>query len=412
MQGKLVKPHHDNVTFFSCLHPRTIHLMLSRLSFISLTLFLIPSFASAADQTEWIFLGGQAPGQWNVMNTFTAEATSDGVYLKANDDGTFLQQIDLDHPIDVVRVTAAAGKPTDMVILWQAKGQAEGSLGQLRFTLDGTGQPEEHAFDLNAIPYWDRYTDVIGIGLPKDAEVYLQKISVEGFNPIERVEEAVKTFWTFDDFASYSINFLWGPLITFSPVAREQLFQNQPPHAQSANRYFFFVLALAAIMIGAHRYLTRVKGSNWNHLFIFTCVFAGLWLFYDLRMGMEYFHYAKEDFQQYILQEPKDQTFRGYLDFYRVAELAAPTLKESNDYVTLMPPQTPFGSILRYMTYPKMPLRENEDTEKADLFIVFMRPDVQIDDQDRLVIGEQILSRPGDIVATYSDSSFLFRARP
>jgi len=381
-------------------------------------LSLLPSVAFAAERTTWDFQNNNVPGEWEVTGTFSAESQPDGVHITANDDGTFTQMIDLPHRIDVIALTVSAQTPTDMMIVWHPNSLPAGALGQRQIRIPA-GTLQHVTLDMSMIGYWDPHTDTLGIALPKGANIVLQRMDVEGYSFFERVLEAVRTFWTFDTFSSYTINFLWGPLLTFNETGRLHLFDNLPPLAQSANRYFYFILALTAIGLLLHRFYVGMASNasadsfrkRAPYAFLFFFVFGALWILYDLRMGLEYFSYAKTDIGSHMMKR-EDRIFRGFLSFYTTAERAATVLATEERYAVFSPKSTPFMSIMRYYTYPSAPLLDGEAITPGMYYVVILRPDISISAEGRLISGDTPISPPGDLIEDYGDASFLFRARP
>ncbi len=144
---------------------------------------------------------------------------------------------------------------------------------------------------------------------------------------------------------------------------------------------------------------------------IFLFCFAVLWLVFDLRMGLEILSYVRADYATYVSQRPGERSLRNFENFHQVLDRSRPFLAGQSSYMFLSEEGTPYLSHMRYFTYPSVPLPLGEPAEHANIWIVYKRPDISVNDQGELVAKQQVISAPGDVLERFDDSSFLFRTR-
>lgn len=374
--------------------------------FLLASLLALPSSTLAAQTTTWDFRGGQVPGKW-IVNGWGEEPqkTAEGLRIMAKENGKMAREALVPHHVDSIRLTFATSVPSQALLVWNYAGIPRESLVELPFTIPGQEQPDIIELNMTAYSQWDGRPVYLGIGLPAGTESVLESIELIGYSPLEKFSEAVQSFWTFDEFRSYTINFLWGPLLSFSPQGRRVLFVGTPPPYWSANRIFYVILLCTVAGIGIHRFL---RGRSRKHLLIILGSFASLWLLFDARMGMEILSYAKTDYDTYVSQPPGKRELRNFENFHDVVEAASPLLQEEQHYVLLTAERTPFPGMLAYLAYPATPLRANDIIPPRTRWLIFWRPEITLNDSNQLVSGSAVLSPPGRIVERYDDHSFLF----
>ncbi len=387
---------------------------------LSIAIFLLPTLAHAEEATTWDFQNAQIPGEWSVAQTLTATRQTDGLALYAQDAGNLTRTMDVGHPVQVIRIVAKAPRDTDVSLVWRTRELPAGSLLNYHFLLPASDAPTAIELDPSAFKEWDPHGDIVGIGLMPGSDITLVSLELRGWNTLEQMAEAWRSFWVFDAFSSHTINFLWGPLVSFNSYARAHLFATDPPVAISANRYFYYAFALAALLIagwwlfqGRHRSLAQ--GSLFRRApqiaALFT-VFAVLWLFYDTRMGLEFLSYASNDYTTWVRPPADQKVFRRYENIYRIVDAVVPRIMKEEHYGLLVPPNTNIYGVLKYRTYPVTPYEGDEDASAANVWVVIRRSDAHVDAQGRLTIGDKILSRPGRITQQFDNTSFLFDVLP
>ena len=372
-------------------------------------LILAPLSAAAMSSTLWDFRGN-APGDWTATDGIVTKVIPDGLFVQATREGAMYRQTNFAHRIDAMRLTATAAYDMEMKLLWQPEGVEEGSMVELPFVLHAGLQTVN--VDMSKYDQWNDDTDAVGLGFPAGAEVLLQTVEFRGWNIVERLEEAFLSAWTFDAFRGYSINFLWGPLIVWNPVAREQMFAFLPPFATSVNNVFYALLAVTGLAAAYAHFRKRDPLLRKKLTAAFIAVAVCSWVLYDVRMSAEIVSYAKSDLQNYVLAEPGKDNYRLMGDFWHVLEGARPALAEAENIVYAGPPDIPLLSFVRYELYPANVTSIDAAHPKGAMWLIYGRPDAVINVEGRLMFDGTVVSEPGDIVQMITQNSFLFRERP
>jgi hypothetical protein len=257
---------------------------------------------------------------------------------------------------------------------------------------------------------WDPHTEKIAFAFPAGTEVLIPAIVWTTWTPLEKMTELWRSFWTTDTYRSYSINFVWGPVLTSNPIARRDIYEYLPPRGISATRYLYPLLGIAIVIGIALLFLTpdRTKGKK-RMLRCIVGSFAAAWLLFDLRMGVEMFGYVVNDWQRYVTKPVAEQTFRTHGTFYSIAQQSLPTLMQQPAYGFLAKDGTPFYSNLRYMTYPSLPKTEDMDQTGLTTWLVIDRPDVAVNSRGQLTVKGAPKTSSGTILQRFDDHSFLFR---
>ncbi len=384
-------------------------------------LFLLPTTAFAMQQTVWDFRGGQVPVKLKVAGLDAPTATAEGLHLTASQqDGSLIAEMSLQDVPNVLSITLLTAHPTEAKVIWHRRDAPEGVMTQLPIAIPASLNDSPINISMDTFPEWSTGADEIGFTFPKGADVVLRDIVFVHWNLLEQAEEAWRGFWTFDHYLPYSINFVWGPLLSRNPVATADLFSSLPPRARSANWIFYALLLIAGIGLAGHRIARRWKaspsplmhlriGNAAPELVALLLCFGALWIFYDIRMGLEMLQYAHTDYSTYISQEPGDRNFRSYLNFYAVEEQSQSATRGEKEYAFLQPQQMPFLSMMRYFTYPALPIAPESPRPDLHTWIVFARDDITVGADGRLTVNGNPLSQPGTIIKQFNDSSFLFQ---
>ncbi len=386
-----------------------------RLLFGSLLLAL-PLCASAKQSTVWNFQDVtdlRSVGQWTVTNWDRPNLTPEGLHIQTPRDGKMVRQGGASHRTDEIRLTFTHVRPTEALLLWHPRGTPADQLIQMPFSIDGQSDPDTVSIDLSSIPQWDTHTDKIGFALPAGADVTLMNITMIGYNPVERLWAGLRSFWTFDTFRAYTINFVWGPILRWTETGRQNIFLTLPPIGRSGNWVFYLTLACAACIIAVHWRRTRAqeKPSLWQRpLLLSLLVIAACWLTYDIRMGTEMISYAVHDVQTSILPPPEQRTFRAYEKFFTVVEQSLPAIQEQKHFAFVGPDNSPFISRMRYLAYPSIPVETGDSLEGVTTWLIFSRDDITVDDQGRLLQNGKVLVPSGKILERFSGNSFLYRS--
>lgn len=377
-----------------------------------LFLFAFASTARAQHQWSWDFRNNSLPFRANVSQLTEVRPTAEGLYIRTDRDGYILwNPHPLDGPVDVVTLRIKNMHATEAAWMWDP----DAGLYQGFFMIPAADTFQNVDIAVSNYRTWRWDTEAVGLGLPAGAEILIERITFSHWGAADRVTEAWKTFWTFDAFRPYSINFLWGPLLTFNPIARRELFETLPPFAWSAMRAIYALLA-AGIVTGAAIRLFHSDTSRGRTIgaltIIGTVVFC--WLLLDLRMGLELLNYAKIDLRQYVFAAREERLFRNYDRFYTIADQALPLIHDHERYVLLAPSSSPAFANFRYLSYPSIPIKEEQSMDGVRLWVIVDRPDVSAEGKRLVRDGDtgtkETLAASGSVLMRLSDSSFLFLA--
>ncbi len=391
---------------------------------LSAALCAVPAAAFAMQETVWDFRNRQLPGNWKISGVETPATLPEGMLIRApSEDGSVITDVALPHPVDAISVTFLSDAQSEAMFLWHVRGTPEGTLVQLPFILPAAQEDRPVTINASAFAQWDPRADEIGFTLPKGSAVLLREIRFMHWNFFERAVEAARSFWKFDVYQPYSINFVWGPLLTFNPLGTQELFTTLPPRGRSANGIFYGLAALAGIALAGHWYarrhagfespLSRLRiGHAAPELAAFFLCFGALWVLYDVRMGAEMLSYVHKDATTWITPASGNRTFRGYGNFNDVEELVRPALEGEKEYAFLAPPQSPFLAMMRYFSYPAVPVSPDGPRDDLRTWLVFAREDVTVDAEGRVTVSGTPVSKPGKIVQRFDDVSFLFQSEP
>ena len=371
-----------------------------------LLLLLVPCGAAAETTIEWDFSNKQFQRDWQVSGNPSFEATQEGLIIFANDKTLFGRSIDPQNRIEVISLDYKTEEAIEGWIYWHVPGSEEEDLMRVPLLFsptEGVGN-----VSVNMTEYKKRiHADFVGIGMPTGSALLIQNITLMSWNPGEKLIEALKSFWTFDQRKPSSVNFLWGPHIVFNPRARELLFTVTAPTEESANRYFYLVMILG--IVWGFIKIRKRPASKKKVLTTLFMMMAVLWVFYDFRMGSEFFGYMQRDYRTYWSRPIGERTFRERSYFNDFAAGITPLVQDSEKYIFTAPHRWPFLGLVRYYTYPSVPTHPFQEEERVDTWVVYKRPDIQINNRGELENEGIILSTPGKILHEFEEGSFIFR---
>ncbi len=375
---------------------------------LTASLLIFPAATYALQQTIWNFQNGNLPGAWRISGLDIPEGTMEGLHIQASaQDGSMITEFALPHTTEVIQLTLASGVNMEAKFLWHARGTPDGALVELPFTIPASATWQKIDLNVDAYPQWDRRADLIGFTFPKGADLLFGEMRFVQWNVLEKAMEIGRSFWTFDKLSAFSINFLWGPVITFNPVATVELFTTLPPRGRSGMWIFYIALALCAAGILGYQMWTEKKQVLFLPLF-FLC-FAALWIVFDIRMGLELLSYAKNDYDTYLSQPTGEKKFRAYLNFNDVMEQSLPFLIDQKEFAFLTTRATPVVAMVRYFTLPAVPTDPGEPREDLKTWLIFHRDDVTVGTDGRLMVAGVAWSKPGKIVKQFDETTFLFQ---
>lgn len=384
-----------------------------RAFFCFMLLFGIPSLASAKQETVLNFRQG-IPGTWERGPCLSAQQSPEGFALATTTErcSIFHATRDLRHPIETLSLTVLSPVGTDIIFLWHRRDAPHGNMVELPLVLLPDTAPQTIHLNLPRYPEWDPSTDRIGFALPKNSSFVLQTISFTRWSLWDKAIAALHSFWTFDTFRPYAINFLWGPVIGWNPIWQEQLFTSIPPVGWSASRVFLSLLLPIGVLCLFFCSRQRFGFSACRSASIFFgTIFVGFWLLFDVRMGLELLSYVKTDWETFLLKPPSERHFRVFENFNAIAEESIPFLITSPQYGFVGPRGAPFGSLLRYFTYPIRPVFPSdpeEQRERPRYWLVAFRNDAWVGSRGELLLGDSLLAGPGTIVKQFGKDAFLF----
>lgn len=374
------------------------------------TFFLLLQTASAEEVTPWSFVG-QMPKEARVIQLSSAQITNEGLLISTQTDGYIVWgNRPIEGPTDVVTMRMRSRLPTKASLLWQPKGAVSDELVQAYVDIPASNAMQNIDIVVSGFPQWNWRTEQFAIALPAGSEVVIEELQFRHWPLHERTIERWKSFWTFDTFRPYSINFLWGPLLAGNAPQRATLYDSLPPSAPSVMRYFYVFLAIVialCVLIG-WKVGKREQAFGW-----FVAVFVALWLLFDLRMGAEILSYATHDLKTFTFAAPEERVLRNYLNVHSLILRMQPELQKHERFAMVTPHGEVYFPLLRYYGYPSVILPDPTTWSGATAWAVMDRGDIWIDDTGRLRQGidpstATILTPPGHVALPLGPSTFLF----
>ncbi len=359
-----------------------------------------------AEQIDmWDFTVGQHMPDGS-QELSVVERVPEGLHVQTSTNGFLIWQTPLVHPVDVLTLKIRSAHQVTAGFLWHPK---EDRFIQLQrdFTIPQSSEWHNAHLTTSTWPDWNWQTDEIGIGFPAGTDLVIESMTWRRYSLAEKLATAWQSFWTFDDFRVYSINFLWGPLLATNPIVLADMYDYLPPTPWSVTRIFYALIGLSAL-IGAIFFAFDRQGGKRIFLLLIACTTVASWLVFDLRMGVELMDYAFNDYQTYVQPADEDKTFRTHGSFYTVAQKMLPTIRQYDRYVLHIDNSSPFYANMRYITYPSLALRPDENTDGVKLHVMIERKDIRVVDGRLVDRNNEVLSGSGQILETIEPGSFLF----
>jgi hypothetical protein len=331
-----------------------------------------------------------------------------GIRIQTTVTGTIVRPLALPHGIDVVElmyVSPTGGTPS---LIWQLPGSDPRQYYQIPISLQPSAASTTSTIVLSAIGHWSTHPTAIGLQVPPGTDITLNTLTLRGWSGGEKLLEAIRCFWTFDVFKAHSINFLWGPLLCSSPVARENLYHQQPPAAHSGMRTIYAILAAGAAVIAIRWWFTRDRRRAVRQILV---LMLALWVILDVRMGLELQRNWLVDVQSFLREPVGRRVFRTIRFLPDFATTSRGILADQPRYVLLSPTTDTFMNFMRYQTYPSRPV-EPRDGSGASIWMVYERPDLPIDAEGRITEDGVPLSPPGSVIHEFMKGTYIFRATP
>ncbi len=370
--------------------------------------------AHAEEIIPWDFRGNM-PKQAQTTPQMKAEIAATGLHLTAPVDGYIVWgDSPIDGPTDIITIRAAAAANVKGAVLWQENNDDPDQLVQAYFEIPGDGFMHDVNVIVSSYPQWNWKSDQFALAFPAGSDLIIEEIQFRHWTIYERIVELWRSFWTFDSFRSYSINFLWGPLIASNSVLRSELFDNLPPLAWAVGRVLyplFFVVGIVCFLIA------RIKRNGRLGLGIFLIFFSFCWLMFDIRMGAEIMSYAVTDIRTYVLPDDHKKELRVFDAIYAKVHALLPEIQKHETFTLLSPGPNVYYPVFRYSSYPSLIIPDPTGIADIPAWVVIDRPDLQVDDAGYLrVRGSMgtgsIIAGPGTITASFNDETFLFVVQP
>jgi len=371
---------------------------------VALTAFLVCGSAYAMSETVWDFRG-QVPVRIEVQNLTTVQNAEQGLLVQSSTDG-FITLPPLEARADTLTLTLTNATTPAVALIWRTPELGDGEYYQANIDLP-TGQSQDVTLVLNALTEWQWDAPTLGLAFPAGSEVLIETMEWRSYSAGEKFWNGIVSFWTPDQFRLYSINFLWGPLISTTPEARATLFDALPPNSWSATRFLYAVFALAAVTGTAYAWS---KPDRLRTIAVILAVAgAGLWILFDVRMTQEILSYVRADWTSYILAPSDEGKLRSHSSLYYALAETKELLGDDPTYVLLAEEGTPFFANVRYVMYPAVPITPEEATGNT-AWIVLGNARVSTMSGTLLRDGV-VLSERGAVVKRFDDTSFFYRSR-
>lgn len=375
-------------------------------SIVTIALLVACGTARAADETTYDFQGS-VPNGTKPQNLTTVEVAAQGMYVKTDADGIIALPVPPRH-VDSAVITVTNVQTPRIAIIWQDHTLKEGEFYQQNVTLP-TGDKQRVNVDLDGVPEWNGMPSAVALAFPAGAEVLIQKIEWKEYTTTEKIAARFKSFWTPDTFQMYSINFLWGPLLSGTEEGRLSMFDDLPPRAWSATRLFYVIFAIAAVVALIVRFSDRVAGPARMKKILLAAGVA-LWILFDARMTQEIVGYAVHDWSSYVLKPAGERTLRTHVTLYDILSRLDALLGDDERYVLVTREGTPFFSNVRYVLYPAKPVGP-PDAGDTKAWIVLGIPGIDVKNGALTLPDGTVLSPAGTLVERFDDSALFFRAK-
>ena len=344
---------------------------------------------------------------WTAYNDLSAVSEDDGVTMSAKQTGVFLATVKIEPTAQTAIVTTTSTKDQTINFVWvKGKNVESGQWYRMQLTVRA-GHSVTTAIALHTLDGWANDADFIGIELPEGTALKLENIRLVHASGLEQLQEAFLSFWTFDTYRPYSINFGWGPQIAATTPERLTMFDSLPPHALSAT-YLLYGVMIAAFLIVLLVAYTIVSVQTRRRFLVtgLLSVLAVSWIVMDARMGSEFLSWMWKDYHQYIAAPVETRTFRDRGRFYDFAEFVTPLVADRQHYVFFAEVPWPYLGNIGYITYPALP---SDKLDANDTWVVYHRDDIRQNATGELESGGQVVSGPGTILGRFDSSSFVFR---
>ncbi len=373
---------------------------------LTATSLMAPGVCSAAKTTTWNLMNLQKLEGWNTANLTTVNLIPQGLAVSTQTQGQLVRISDLRHNVDKISINYISPTGANGLFFWRAPGMEDESVFQIPISFTQSSTQQKVILDMGDVSEWDARSDRIGFVLDGGSQLILQEMSFTGPGFIDSIVYPLKTMFKLDEIHAYSINFLWGPLMTYSQEQLDSLYTQVPPNGDSWNKALYYILAFALVLVIVLKKLKRK-----SFITAFFMLFAALWICYDLRMGVEVISFAKTDIRTWWSKSIELKDFRDRSSFTAFAQTAAPFTQGKDHYVFVASHGWPFWGSMKYEAYPALPVAYDKDTEGIDTWIIYNRNDIKPNEEGRLMLDGKAISPPGDIMMQFEPGAFVFVTR-
>ena len=391
--------------------------MLPRSFLFLACLLLFPSLAGAERVEEvWLFRTEQNISEWHYAGLEEGTLTTEGLQFSITDQAAIFRALpeDFDRTVDGIKVYIDPIEGVEASLLLMEVEETEKVRKRIRIALTPAKGDIVAGFYVPLTYYKKdlKGMNTIAISLMGKAEnVSFGGVRLFGYSLFEKLTGAFRSFLIFEPFRPHMINLLIGPVIMPDPMplplTRETL-----PLSTSVNAYFLVFIALSGIALLLYAiFLARTRSIPWPNLRAmilrrFFYSIALVWILYDLRMGIEFLRAVSLDHKSYISASAETRTFRDMGRFYEFAAFAAPFTSDRDWYELFAPDSFQYFGLMQYHTYPSLP---NDGEPVSDTWVVYLRPDITLGEDNRLYHAGEAFTAPGVLLLEFDESSFVFR---
>lgn len=374
---------------------------------LGLFILCLPALCNAENVTTWNLRRQTQLEGWHMANLTTVNLLSEGLSIKTDTTGQATKNTQIPHNTFSVAITYTSSTGGNGVFIWRSADMKQGQAYQIPIDFVASTEPQRMVLDMSNIPEWNIKSETIGFVISAGTNIVLQKVEFSGPSMTETLWYPVKTFFKFDQARAYSINFLWGPLMTYTQDQYDALLTTFPPQADSWNTVLYIAIAIALVWA-----LWRKRKTGRRAIVAFFLFFACLWILYDARMGAELIGYAYTDVQTWWSKPYEMKNYRDRGSFAAFADLVQQYTKGKDGYIFLASHGWPFWSTLQYSTYPARPRTLEEYNDTIDTWIIYNRSDISLDESNRLILDGKPISPPGKVMLNFEPGSFVFITSP
>lgn len=398
-------------------------LALAPLSMTGLLIFLVvgylffPLHVYAEQITaEWFFRTENDIRDWHYAGLEEGTLNEEGLVFSVTGQAAIFRALPegFHQDVDGIEIFLRSGEGLETSLQLIEVGESEQVLRRLRIAFT-PGADTRYYIPLTFYRRELEKTNTLVVSFTGNAsEVTFGGVRFIHYSLWEKFQGAWKNYWTLEPLRSHMVNVLIGPVVVPDPRPSSEN-REMLPLRTSVNAYFILFLALAGIaLLFFGVFLARFRNLPWRDIRrmilirLFFCIGA-VWIFYDVRMGLEFLYGVRLDQEQYISRSPETRTFRDLGRFYDFTAFAKPHVSDREWYELFAPDAWQYFGLMQYFTYPSLP---NDGDPVSDTWVVYGRSDITIGSDQRLYYAGQAFTRNGTILGRFDDASFVFREAP